>query len=178
MKHPPTASVGFRTFCAKQCRNLNLSHRSSSDFSARFVRVMVVFADHTSSRSIRCCAFVSLAQRSLARGFFVRRFFSSSGRSSDAKRIMSSTVVPVSRFAFLHSGSGKSIHQQLRSSQRFKLRLPRSTPLIVPSMTGVLNLPWGNNVERNSNESGELRVMANDLRGYLICFGILLVSVQ
>jgi ABC-type microcin C transport system duplicated ATPase subunit YejF len=37
------------------------------------------------------------------------------------------------------SGSGKSIHQHCLSSQRFILRRPNSTPLIVPSTTVVLS---------------------------------------
>lgn len=108
-----------------------------SNLSARRRRVAEVLAAKMSSRSIRCCGWVSFSQLAFATELFVRRSFNSSGRSSEARQIVSCTSSPVSSLAFLQSGCGRSIHQHFRSSHRFKLRRPRSVSLIVPSTVAV-----------------------------------------
>lgn len=108
-----------------------------SIFSRRRRRVAEVFAAKTSSRNMRCCADVRLAQRALASEFSLSSCVNSWGRSSEARRIRRLTLSPVSSFAFLHNGSGRSIHQHSRSSQRFRLLRPSSVSLIVPSTVAV-----------------------------------------
>ena len=109
----------------------------NNTFFARRLRVSELFAVKISSRTIRCWAFVNFSQFAFAVEFLVMSSFNSSGRSSEARRIFKVTSSPVSSFARLQSGSGRSIHQQFRSSQRFIERRPSSVSLIVPSITVV-----------------------------------------